>query len=167
LELIGRFEPQIRSYVQNRAGGGPGDDLYQDTIAAALAAAQRFEYQGDAQFLSWIYTIARRQITQNRRRMIRPALRLCRSDSSAPGVPESRIPGCVPSPSSAAARSEHCLRLRDAMNSLPDAYREILMLYKIEERPLGEVARILNKSKSATCHLLSRALAHLNEVLSE
>jgi len=166
--LIHRFTPQIRNYIEHRSGGASLDDLFQETVAQALASADHFEYRGDAQFLGWIYIIARRITTQAFRRSARlQALRLCGSGSSAAGVPAAGIPGAGGTPSSVAGRSEQCQRLASAIKSLPNQYREILILYRIEERPLVEVARILDKSKTATCHLLARALAKLSEALSE
>lgn len=166
-DLLRRFEPQIRCYLHRMVGEGGLDDVYQETITAALAAADRFEYHGDAQFMVWVYTIARRVVLQSQRKAARTPARLCSPLSSTPGVPESAIAQLGGTPSSLVARSEYCRKLAQAMNALPQAYREVVTLYKIEERPLGEVAQILGKSKSATCHLFARALAALNEKFQE
>lgn len=166
-DLLRRFERQIRRHIERQSGRAGLDDVFQETVAAALAGAERFEYRGDGQFLAWIYTISRRVMLQNSRKTARNSMRLCRSLSNSPGAAELSLAQQGDTPSSMAARLESCHKLAEAIHALPQAYREVIMLYRIEDRPLGEVAQILGKSKSATCHLLARAMAVLNEKLSE
>ena len=49
---------------------------------------------------------------------------------------------------------------------LPPHYREILQLRYLEERPLGEIARQLGRTKGATAMLMARAIEKLRELLN-
>jgi RNA polymerase sigma-70 factor (ECF subfamily) len=77
----------------------------------------------------------------------------------------SEIPGNVRTPSSHAAKTEQRHALRSAINSLPERYRTVLRLYKLEELSLGDVATSLKLTKNATARLLERALSELRRRL--
>ena len=53
------------------------------------------------------------------------------------------------------------------LRELPSDYRTVLQLYRIEQRPLAEVAARMNRTKQATCHLIARAMATLRDALRE
>jgi RNA polymerase sigma factor (sigma-70 family) len=63
------------------------------------------------------------------------------------------------------SHEEAAKRLQVAINSLPEDYRRVIILYKIEERSLPEVAAEMGRSKVATCRLVARALSKLRKKL--
>ncbi len=171
-ELLTLHRGQIRTFLTRRSGPAvlrrtTVDDLFQETAKAAMSSADSFTYQDDARFLSWITTIARRVISQSLRgpKGAGPFLRIRRSGSTGTGVGQSNLLSLVGTPSSAAAGRERMTALYAAMSKLPEHYQEVLRLYKLEERPLGEVAEHLGKTKGATCRLLARATEALRESL--
>lgn len=48
--------------------------------------------------------------------------------------------------------------LSDAIKTLPEDYRRVLTLYKLQELPLSTVAETIQRTKGATCQLIARAM---------
>ena len=169
--LILRHQAQIRRLIERRCGRPvlertTAEDLYQEVIAAALASAGSFDYRDDARFIGWMGTIARRTIARHAGSDVEGNLvRLRRDESSGVGVFASHLPGDERTPSSAVAHEETARKLRAAISALPEDYRRAVVLYRIEERSLSEVAVAMNRSKVATCRLLARAYTKLRKKL--
>ena len=72
-----------------------------------------------------------------------------------------------PTPSKLAAGRERAVLLADALNRLPDDYREAIILRNLEELPFAEVARRMGRSEDAVQKLWVRALARLRAALEE
>ncbi len=165
---------EIRNFIGRRSGSmvlqrTTVDDLYQETATAALASAESFEIVGEANFIRWVSTIARRVISHSLRgqqgRM--STVRIRRAESSGIGVSEARLYAPNRTPSSAVADSERSASLVKILRKLPPDYRTVLQLSQIEELPLTEVATRMNRTKGATCMLIARAMAMLREKLRE
>jgi RNA polymerase sigma factor (sigma-70 family) len=145
------------------------DDLFQETVARAVESADGFVFIDDNRFVAWITTIARRVIARS---SPSPAfelrtVRLRHLGSSGPGIPQASLRSPARTPSSLASREEGVSALREAMDQLPEHYRKVLTLYKLEERPLADVAREMSRTKGATCRLIARATQELRRSLSE
>ncbi len=172
--LLSKHEVLIRHFIGRRSGCAvlrrtTLDDLYQETAASALAGADSFEYVDEARFISWISTIARRVISNSLQdpRRLPSTLRIRRAKSSGVGVSEDLIFSSSQTPSSVVAGTERSDTLRRAMSKLPDHYRKVLTLYRIEERPLADVAERMERSKGATCRLIARAVTQLRQTIEE
>jgi len=63
--------------------------------------------------------------------------------------------------------SEQSDSLVKILRELPPDYRTVLQLYRIEQRPLAEVAVRMNRTQGATCQLIARAMAMLRDALRE
>ena len=172
--LLVKHKNEIRNFIGCRSGSvvlqrTTIDDIYQETATAALASAETFEYVSDAGFISWVSTIARRVISHSLRgpqgRL--STVRIRRAESSGIGVSETRLYAPNRTPSSAVADSERSDSLVKILRELPHDYRTVLQLHRIEQRPLAEVAARMNRTKSATCMLIARAMAMLREELRE
>src|SRR5262249_52855760 len=68
-------------------------------------------------------------------------------------------------PSEAAIRAELKLRLREALDSMDPADREVLVLRHFEQLSLGEAAQVLGLTESGACRRHLRALSRLKEIL--
>ena len=174
IRLIARYERRIRIIISRRSGPQvlqrtSLDDLFQETLAQAIASASTFVYDGDARFLVWIGTIARRVVGDalNRQDKKIHTVRIKRAQSTGVGVTDAELPSSRRSPSSVVAGHERSARLMGAMNGLPEHYRKVIQLHKLEQRPLSEVAAKLGRSHGATCQLFQRALKQLREVMTE
>lgn len=56
---------------------------------------------------------------------------------------------------------------RDAVMSLPEKYRAVVLLYYFEDYPVRDIAKILRKTETAVQTQLQRARAALKEMLKE
>ncbi len=56
------------------------------------------------------------------------------------------------------AVSERKKVLSDAIETLPEDYRRVLTLYKLQELPLDLVTEKMRRTKGATCQLIARAM---------
>jgi RNA polymerase sigma-70 factor (ECF subfamily) len=65
------------------------------------------------------------------------------------------------SPSQQAARREQAVLLADALQRLPDAYREVIILSHLEGLSFPEVARPMGRSLDSVKNLWARALGRL------
>ena len=71
------------------------------------------------------------------------------------------------SPGERAVRSEELFRMADALTRLPDLPREAIVLHYLQELPLAEVGRQLNKTPAAVAGLLHRGLKRLREMMAD
>ncbi len=69
------------------------------------------------------------------------------------------------SPSHQAVRREQAVLLADALQRLPEAYREVLVLHHLEELSFPEVARRMDRTVDSVEKLWARALARLRRAL--
>jgi RNA polymerase sigma-70 factor (ECF subfamily) len=69
------------------------------------------------------------------------------------------------SPSRQAVRREQAVLLADALERLPESYREVLILHHLEELTFPDVARRLGRSVDSVEKLWARALARLRRAL--
>jgi len=71
------------------------------------------------------------------------------------------------SPSQRALRREQAVQLADALERLPEHYREVLLLHQVEDLAFPEVARRLGRTLDSVKNLWIRALARLRDLLEE
>ncbi len=173
-DLLAKHAVQIRRLIGRRSGSvvlskTTVDDLFQETCLAAVASAKTFKFTTEASFVAWTMTIARRVISQVVRdpKNKRFTLRIRRPESTGIGITEANLPQKGHTPSSVVAGGESRAAINVALAGLPEHYRQVLSLYRIEQRPLEEVARRMSRTKGATCRLLARAMVKLRESLGE
>jgi RNA polymerase sigma-70 factor (ECF subfamily) len=69
------------------------------------------------------------------------------------------------SPSQQAAHREQAVLLADALEQLPKAYREVIILVHLEELGFPEAARRMGRSVNSVKNLWARAVARLRRSL--
>ncbi|MBI4602959.1 MAG: sigma-70 family RNA polymerase sigma factor [Planctomycetes bacterium] len=143
-----RFLDAIRARGRSLAAGQEPEDVLQETFLRATESIARFEDRGEESFLRWLHGIARNVELEGARRP-RETLSLEAAE---------RAESQDPSPSRGLRREERRERLERAIASLPDHYREVVRLARIEGLKVREVAARLGKSPDATKHILARAL---------
>lgn len=79
----------------------------------------------------------------------------------------SRLAGDVTSPSQGAIREEQTEQLRKALESMDAIDREVLAMRHFEHLTNGEVAQVLNLSKTAASNRYVRALERLKAIMDE
>lgn len=120
------------------------EDAVQEGYFSAFRALASFE--GRASFGSWLMKIVVHEAVRRRRRQKASQL----SENAEPAASE-------PSPEHAVAVREMTLVLESAIDSLPDGYREVLMLRDVAEASTAEAAEALELSEENVRVRLHRA----------
>ncbi len=129
------------------------EDLTQEAFLRALR--YRRSFKESAEFLPWLYRVARNVCNDHFRRSRN-------SELNVEELPE------VESPETSAVeileRDEDRERMRQALARLPEGRREVLVLSRFEHRKYEEIAAILDCSVGAVKIRVHRALRQLRDV---
>jgi RNA polymerase sigma-70 factor (ECF subfamily) len=147
-----RMSPELRSFFEV-------DDILQETFLKAFRDFGQFTYQSPGSFMSWLARISDHVMadlarSQGRQKRHAAAMLRFRSESN-PSGPE---PADSRTPSRVLAEEEGLRGLLEKLNSLPENYRQAILLTKVEGLSTPEAAARLGKSNEATALLLHRAL---------
>jgi RNA polymerase sigma-70 factor (ECF subfamily) len=158
-----------RVQIGRRLRGKADDsDLIQETFLEASRHFGRFRGTTEAEFVSWLRQILAANLANLVRRYYgtqRRDVRLEREladelDQSSQALNPALI-APQSSPSQLASRREQAVRVADALNRLPDAYREVIVLAHLEGLGFPEVAQRMGRSVHSVKHLWARALGRL------
>ena len=180
-EALGRLLELYRGYLTLLArwqigrrlqGKVDADDLVQETFLQAHRHFGQFAGATEAEFVSWLRQILAARLADVLRRYLGTRRRDVRLERDLAGeleqsshVLDRGLLAPHSSPSGSAMRREQALRLADALDRLPDDYREVLLLRHLEELTFPEVARRMGRSVEAVKKLWARALARLRQSL--
>lgn len=142
-EFYSRFAPALRGYFARRvADEGAIDDLLQETMVAAINAIMRF--RGDSQVFTWLCGIARHKLLDH--------YGACRLKPSS-------LENEAPASGAGDAVDLLCESelVQGALARLPQEYRRAMELRYIEEMPVAEVARSMNRTLKSIESILVRA----------
>ncbi len=168
--VLGEDDVMQQTYVDAFHGIAryvPGPDA---GLAGAPPSGAGGAGEGGAKFAAWLTTIARRNLVDAVRMLgaeKRGGSRLAvepRSDESYVRLYE-QISAPGGTPSRHAARGEAVSALKQAIESLPPAYRQVVVLYDLEGRPAAEVGAALGRSPGAVYMLRARAQRLLAEAM--
>ena len=151
LSLLAAAQPDIRRYARRNCSNS--DDI-DDAVQEALWLIYRRigTLRALTSFSGWIFAVVRRECMRLSRRMTGQAVEADEADrlgelSWSPPV-ELRID------------------LTNAIQSLPEHYREIVLLRDIEEMTIDEIAAVLGRTRESTKAALHRARVLLREYLA-
>jgi RNA polymerase sigma-70 factor (ECF subfamily) len=162
--LFGKYRPRLAVLIHYRIGPElrrffEVDDILQETFLKAFRDFDQFTYQSPGSFMSWLARISDHvmaDLARSQGRQKRHAAEMLRFRSeSNPSGPE---PLDSRTPSRALAEEEGLRGLLAKLNSLPENYRQAILLMKVEGLSTQEAAARLGKSNEATALLLHRAL---------
>jgi len=153
-ELFQRYQKRLLNFASRMVGDfNAADSLTQDVFLRVLRHADKFDPEQPVR--PWLYTIA---------------ANLCRDYLSKQGrrsTSELSMEPAAPSigPLDQLATNEECARVREAVEDLPEIYREIVILRIYEQLPYAEIAGILDiREGTARCRM-EYALNRLRKVL--
>jgi RNA polymerase sigma-70 factor (ECF subfamily) len=162
---------QISRRLQGKADAS---DLVQETLLEAHRHFRDFRGSSEGEFVSWLRTILAGLIANHVRRYLGTKRRDARLErtlavelSDASGVLGVELAADVSSPSQQAVHHEASLQLANALEMLPDHYREVIMLRHLEGLPFAQVAERMGRSVESVEKLWVRALARLRQTLGE
>jgi len=147
-QLIRPYERRVYimalSYMKNKEDA---EDIAQETFVRAMQKLRTF--RGDSRFSTWLISIALNEARHGlRRRAAARNVPLDESrDDSTPAAPAS-LCDWRELPSEVVERREIRKLIEDAVNMLPDIYRQVFLLRDVEKLNLHDTAIILNISTS-------------------
>jgi RNA polymerase sigma-70 factor (ECF subfamily) len=140
------------------------EDVVQETLLRAFRDVGRFTYQSPGSFLRWLSSIADHVIVDRVRYLGRER----RAGEEVPFRSESNPLGPEPAdtrtPSRLFAQQEAVERLLARLEALPENYREVILLAKIEGLTTQEMAERLGKPREAVALLVFRAVKRFREL---
>jgi RNA polymerase sigma-70 factor (ECF subfamily) len=169
LGLLARL--QLGHTLQGKADPA---DAVQETFLKAYRDFDQFRGTTEPELLGWLRRILATTVTNLARHYLgtrgrdvrlerRVADELERSSQALDGA----FVAPASSPSERAQRREQAVLLADAINSLPPAYGEVIILRHLEELSFPEIARRLGRSVDSVKKLWVRGLAQLRERLED
>ncbi len=153
-----KLSPELRARMEV-------DDVLQETFLAASRNIAQFTYRSPGSFMAWLSRIAENVILGaarfygRQKRQADVELRF-RSVSN----PEGPEPVDPTTPSRVFAQEEQVRALLGKLNALPDDYRQIILLAKVEGLSTQEMAERLGKSREAVSLLLHRAVQRFRKL---
>lgn len=157
-QLYQRYADRLYRYAAGLTGSTSlADDIVSDTMMAALEQLHRFDPTRGS-FAGWLFTIARRRMADDQRRLSR-LRRAFQRHGLEPDFEDDPLTNVI--------RSEDAARLRAALLRLAKHDRDVLLLRFVVELSGPEIAEILNISPSAVRVRVHRALGRLANQLGE
>ena len=149
-------------------------DIVQETFLEAHRSFGRFRGGSAAEFVGWLRQILAANLTDLLRRYLGaqgrdvPLEREIREAIDQSSVLLDRaLVAPQSSPSRQAERREQGVLLADALDQLPNDYREALVLRHLEGLAFPEVARRMGRSQDSVEKLWMRGLARLRQIMGD
>ncbi len=153
--LVARYQDVVCAVSYSSTGDQVlSEDVAQDTFIAAWRQLDRL--RNGTRLRPWLCGIARNLARSARKRRRREEL----VDADEQAAQDA-------SPFDAAARGDIERIVRDALARVPDAYREVLVLFYREDQSIREVAHALDLSETAVMQRLSRGRRYLADGVTD
>ena len=151
-ELVEATEDRVYGTIVKMLGGIEGaEDLAQKVYLRIWQARAR--YEPTAKFSTWMFSIMRRLVLNERRGRARRGAVFYSPTSEEPV----REPSGGVSPASEASAGELAQAIDAALADLPEEQRTAIILRRYEEMPYEEIAAVLETTVPAVKSLLFRA----------
>ena len=170
-ELVRRYEPPIYHFVfRQLRHAAAAEETTQEVFLRLVQKAN--EFQHEARFSTWIYTIARNLCIDELRKLSHrrhPSL-----DQAPPGAPDGQRLGdtvATHDPKSNAERTtvgnEVAIKIVEAVDALPEEQREVFLLREIANLPFREIAAVTGTGENTVKSRMRYALDRLQEALAD
>ena len=146
-------------------------DVVQETFLQAHRMFNQFQGNTEGEFMNWLRQILVTKLANlvrhytTRARDVRLERELAGElDQSSQALDHGPV-ATTSSPSQRAARREQAVLLADALEQLPNDYREVMILHHLEGLTFPEVARRMGRTVNSVEKLWARGLVRLRELL--
>ena len=175
-KLLTRYRRHLGLLVEVRLGRRlrdklDVDDLLQEVALEAHRELGRFRGRTEREFLGWLRLVLATTVSNQVRHYLGTRQRDPRRERPITCAPEGsrtadrNLIAPHSSPSQRASRRERAAILAEALRTLPESYREVIVLRQIEELSFPEVARRMGRSEDSVRNIWIRALARLRPEL--
>ena len=169
LKLLAKL--QIDDRVQGKIDPS---DVVQETFLEAHRDFAQFRGTSERELMNWLRQILGRNLADQVHRYYGSKQRDIQLERSLHGeldrssrVMEQGLAVAQSSPSERAARREQAVVLADALDGLPEDYREVLTLRHLKGMTFPDVARRMGRSVGSVQKLWMRALTQLRSTIGE
>jgi len=158
-ELIVRYQHRLMRYLLYLTGNRElAEDLFQEVWMRVLVRGA--QYNGNARFETWLFSIARNLVIDQRRKRTMSSLdELVEGASEDDRAMSFEVTAGGPTPFDHFARLEDRERIAAALLELDTLHREVLVLRFHEELSLEEIAKVTRANLSTVKSRLYRGLA--------
>lgn len=158
-ELIVRYQHRLLRYLLYLTGNREtAEDLFQEVWMRVLVRGDQFN--GKARFETWLFTIARNLVIDQRRKRTMSSLdELIEGASEDDRAMTFEVADDEPTPFDHAASLEDREKVAAALLELDTLHREVLVLRFHEEMSLDEIAKVTRAPLSTVKSRLYRGLA--------
>jgi len=178
-EALGQLLDHCRAYLllvaekefgADLRGKEGASDLVQETFVRALKAFSHFQGNEESEVLAWLRQIlmngvvdfARRYRNTQKRQIDRE--RSIDGDSSVESLKE-QLAGDLTSPSGQAMARERDVQLEQALEELPEHYRQVILMRHRDNLSFVQIAALTEMSDNAARKLWWRAVKRLEQVV--
>jgi RNA polymerase sigma-70 factor, ECF subfamily len=163
-EVLGYLEQLYATAMRLTRNRADAEDLVQDTVVKALRFQDRFERGTNLR--AWLYTILHNTWRNRLRDTAREAVdvdseRIEKLAATADGPSE------IETPERVLLRSTMDVDLREALDELPDSFRQAVWLRDVEEFSYAEIAKMLDVPIGTVMSRISRGRRQLYEKLTQ
>jgi RNA polymerase sigma-70 factor, ECF subfamily len=164
-ELIVRYQHRLLRYLLYLTGNREmAEDLFQEVWMRVLIRGGQFN--GQARFDTWLFTIARNLVIDQRRKKTMSSLDELFENGSDDDRPMSfEIADSDPTPFDLLCNLEDRAQIAAALMTLDTLYREVLVLRFHEELSLEEIAKVTRAPLSTVKSRLYRGLASIKPAI--
>jgi RNA polymerase sigma-70 factor (ECF subfamily) len=174
-ELFERYSARVLHMVRMRLGAKLRErlesvDIVQNVMAEAFGRLGDFEMREESSLVNWLARMVQSNIC-NQANYFQAAKRDVNAEVAADarepeGGPSTPLYGKLPTPSLEVGRTEEVELIREAIASLPERYREAILLRDYAGARWQDVADEIGVDSADAARLLhSRAVSKLGEVL--
>lgn len=156
--LLARHEARLRRAVARNLGAALGDrahasDLLQSAFLQVVRGLERFEGTTEEEFSVWVVRVLENRIRHRHRYFVAQK----RDAANAPPLPGRRSE----TPMGEVSRIEDLQRLAEALDTLPDDYRRVLLLRAADGLSYDQLAEVVGRTEGSVRMVLARARAAL------
>ena len=149
-------------------------DVVQETYLQAHSKFAQFHGSTEAELVAWLRQILASRMAKLIRRYcgsqsrdVRLERELAEELDRSSNALGHMLKSEAESPSQEAARREAALLVANALERLPEHYRQIILLHEFDDLSFPEAARRMGRSEDSVKNLWTRALTQLRQLLEE
>jgi RNA polymerase sigma-70 factor (ECF subfamily) len=164
--LVEQYSPRVYALAYRMIGSAEdAQDIAQEAFVRVYHALPR--YKGEAAFSTWLYRIVTNVCYDELKRRKRRPATFSEMESDEGEARIDTLPGGGESPEDAALRRERQRTVQQAITTLPEHFRAVLVLYDLQGFSYQEIADILRQNVGTVKSRLNRARNLLREKLLE
>jgi RNA polymerase sigma-70 factor (ECF subfamily) len=171
--LLRRYLPVLRAFVRLRSdqvlrAREADSDLVQTACRQALENLAAFEWRNEGSFRNWLFAVALNKIRKHKNLLLAGKRDVRRQIAGTAGDAALRKAyDTILSPTQELQAREGVARIERAIDALPAAYREVVILSRVVGLSAPEIAAQTGQTDGAVRVQLSRALARLALLLED